>query len=356
MDTPLNLADAGQGRNQAMRTALALATITGRPLRLTGLVADAPPPRSGVGPGGLAALGAVTRISGGHFSAKPGEPEASFKPREARAGDYSFDVALKRPSCAAVSLMLETVLLPLAMADGSSHVLLGGGTHVPGDPTTDELAHVLVPDWRVLGIDVTFREISPGFAPSGGGEAEAVVTGPTVIAPLEAVRAFEPLKLGLVCTLAGLPVHLAEQALAGARDRLALHGLTAEEQLRRARGATGMSLLVWAQCPGLRVGMTALGKSRGGRPEALAIEAVEALLAFLHSGAGVSAFMASCLLPVLACARGTSHLTVDQMSTRLSATARVIEAFWPGVLRIDQPRNAPIQIRVKGTDFGRLAV
>jgi len=165
---------------------------------------------------------------------------------------------------------------------------------------------------------------------------------------------FLPLQVGVEVVSSGLPVHLAEQALEGALARLDLHGHKPLTRLRRARGGAGLALLAWAQDrAGLRVGFNALGR-RGGRPEALATQALGDLMAFLDSGAGLPASQAAGLLGPLACARGQSRLSVEFVSREMKAAMKAVETLWPGTVRLyEDPKGGPAQLRVTGRDLGR---
>jgi len=305
------LQDGGAARNVGLRLGLSLSLITGRPVKLAGLVDDSLKPRPGLGPGGLTVANAASAVSKGRIKGELGAGELEFAPGGLpRPGDYHFDVAQLQPSPAPYSPILEMLALPLAVAPGRSSVILRGTSHSAVAPTSDELASVLVPSWRALGLDLSYSEIAPGFFPAGGGEAEVTVRPATMLQPLKAEDPFRPLRVGVEVVSSQLPVHMAEQALQGAVDRLAMHGLEATGNLRRARGGKGQALLVWAGDGRMRVGFSTLGK-RGARPEALALEAVEALIHFLHSGAALPSGQAARLLLPLACASGVSLFTTS---------------------------------------------
>ena len=351
---PLSLPSAGLGRNQGLRTALCLAALTRQPVRLDGLVGDQPRPKPGLGAGGKTQVAAAARVCDGSFDISADNRVVWFTPGVLRSGDYAFDAAWERPSSAPVSLVAETVILPLAAAGGKSQVVLGGGTHVISGPTSDEVAHVLAPMWRALGLPVEFSEITPGFFPAGGGEAELKVGPAGPLQPLTMEQGFRPEEVRVEVVISGLPVHLAEQAQAGAEERLSLHGLPATGGIRRARAAKGLAVLIWARGGGLRVGFGAIGSARS-RPEALAIDAAEKLEHYLDSRAGLPADLAARLLAVLACARGASRFTVDSLSPGLRAAAEAVNLFWPETVRIDHgSRGALSHIRVLGRDWGKM--
>ena len=348
MDKTIFIPRAGQGRNQGLRTALVLAALSRRAVRLGGLVSEAPRPRPGLGAGNFTAAAAAAAVTAGSFELGREGSELLFVPGRPAAGDYSFDVARERPSPAPLSLVLEVVAPILAAAGGSSQVILSGGTHVPGGFTSDEVRRVLVPTWGGLGLPLEFMEISPGFLPGGAGEAELRVSSSSGMRSLKGDDPFQPLELGIEVVISGLPLHLAEQALEGAQARLNLHRLKASGRIRRARGSAGMSLLIWARGRYYRVGFAALGR-RGGRPEALANNACEALVGFLHSGAGLPAQLAAALLASLVCAAGVSRLTVDRSTPALKAAVQAADAFFPGAVLMNQPRqDAPLELRISG--------
>ncbi len=340
--------NAGAGRNQGLVTGLALSLALGLPVRLEGLKNDELRPEPGLGPGGFTAALAAARISGGRVEGGPGRTELEFHPGPVRPGDYSFDLAFRRPTPAPLSLVLQALALPLARLSRPSSLVLAGGTHVPLGLSSDEVARVLVPNWRALGLAAEYTEISPGFLPKAKGEAEAGLGPGGNPRPLLADSPFRAARFGVEVLISGLPVHLGEQALEGALSRLELHGLPARGRLRRARGGRGMALLVWAQGRDIRVGYSALGR-RGGQPHSLGIKPVEALKGFLDSGAGISAEAAAPLLSALACASGVSRLSVDRLTPTLRAALRALAAFQPQALRVDHSRpGRPVEIRILG--------
>ncbi|MCB2228989.1 MAG: hypothetical protein KQH53_20105 [Desulfarculaceae bacterium] len=348
------LKEGGAARNVGLRLGLSLSLITGLGVKLMGLVDDSLKPRPGLGAGGLTVANAASAVSRGRLKAEIGSGELEFIPGgPPQAGEYHFDVAQLEPSFAPYTPILELLALPLAVAPGRSNVILRGASHAVGAPTSDEIASVLLPNLRALGLNLGYSEISPGFFPAGGGEAELTVRPAVVLQTIKAEEPFRALRVGVEMMTSDLPVHMAEQALQGAIDRLAIHGFEATGNLRRARGGKGQSLLVWASDGILRVGFSTLGK-RGGRPEALALEAVEAMMHFLHSEAALPTGLAARMLLPLACASGLSLFTASGPPKPMAAAAGVINAFWPGTVRLFQPHPAsPLEVRVTGRDWGR---
>ncbi len=351
MPADVIISRAGAGRNAGLRCAVPLAALGGRKLRLQDLADDGKKPKPGLGPGGLTCLAAAAVVTGGYFAGGVGDTQAVFQPGRPQSGDWAFDVSEQVRSAAPFSLVLETLAPILAAAPGPSSLVLRGGSHVIGGPSSDELARVLLPCWRALGLAVEYTEVAPGFFPAGGGEAEARIT-PAQPRPLQALERFATQEIGITVLSSGLPVHLAEQALEAAADRLGMYGLKATGEIRRARGSTGMALLAWARGAELCAGFAGVGR-RGGRPAELATAAVDQLAGFIASGAGAPGRLAASLLPLLVAARGVSRLTVDRVGPALGTACRAAEAFFPGCIRLDEPgEGRPAELRVMGLGLG----
>ena len=112
----------GEGGGQILRTALTLSTLTGRPTRITGI-------RAGRSKPGLAAqhltgvLALADLCDADVDGAKMGSTEILFEPKSGvKAGNYTFDVAeqSKSGSAGSVTLILQTLLLPLALSGEKS--------------------------------------------------------------------------------------------------------------------------------------------------------------------------------------------------------------------------------------------
>ena len=116
----------GEGGGQILRTALSLSAVTARPFRLTNIRAGRQNP--GLLPQHLSAVRAAARISGATVSGDwLGSTELSFAPTHSpRPGSYVLDVAetAERGSAGSVTLILQTLLLPLAMTDATSTLVL----------------------------------------------------------------------------------------------------------------------------------------------------------------------------------------------------------------------------------------
>jgi RNA 3'-terminal phosphate cyclase (ATP) len=126
----------GEGGGQILRTALSLSVVAVRPFRLVNIRARRRKP--GLLPQHLSAVRAAAAISGAVVSGdRLGSTELDFAPGHLpEAGVYQFDVAQmsERGSAGSATLILQTLLVPLALAYEPSTLVVRGGTHVEWSP------------------------------------------------------------------------------------------------------------------------------------------------------------------------------------------------------------------------------
>ncbi len=161
----------GEGGGQVLRTSLSLAAITGEPIRIAGIRAGRKKP--GLAAQHLTAVRAAATICRGQLQGDAlGSTMLEFIPGGAvQAGTYSFDVteAQQGGSAGAITLVLQTILLPLALAQGDSQITLRGGTHVIFSPTMTYIEQVYLPMLRRMGITAQVKLGAWGWYPRGGG-------------------------------------------------------------------------------------------------------------------------------------------------------------------------------------------
>lgn len=159
----------GEGGGQVVRSSLALALITGRPVVIDRIRAGRDKP--GLGRQHLAAVRAAAEVGGGRggdcelIGAEIGSRTLDFRPGPVRSGVYRFCVG----TAGSATLVCQTVLPALLLADGPSTVTLEGGTHNAWAPPFDFLARTFLPLVARMGPRVTARLHTAGFYPAGGG-------------------------------------------------------------------------------------------------------------------------------------------------------------------------------------------
>jgi hypothetical protein len=176
-----------------------------------------------------------------------GSEEIEFAPGPVRFGDYFFDIG----TAGATSLVLQTLLLPLALAPGTSSVTIRGGTHVPWSPCF----HYLYWQWRPflarIGVPFDLTMTMAGFYPRGGGELQAQIPGETRPTPLRLTERGPLRTVRGLSAVANLPREIAErqrrQALRRLRNLLPeVEPQVVVEELPAA--SRGTVLLLLAEC------------------------------------------------------------------------------------------------------------
>ncbi len=160
----------GEGGGQVLRTSLALSLVTGKPFGIRRIRAGRPKP--GLMRQHLTAVLAAAEVGQAEVrGASLGSRELSFTPGAARRGDYSFDVG----TAGSCTLVLQTVLPALMLADGPSQLCLRGGTHNIYAPPFDFLQKAFLPLLARMGPQVDATLDRPGFYPAGGGQMTVAI-------------------------------------------------------------------------------------------------------------------------------------------------------------------------------------
>ncbi|MCK5620704.1 MAG: RNA 3'-phosphate cyclase [Alphaproteobacteria bacterium] len=343
MTGPLHIDGAhGEGGGQILRTALTCSALFRRPVRIENIRAGRKNP-------GLAAQHITSiRAAGAICAARIegdvlGSETLTFAPQAAvQPGAYHFDVAEAREggSAGATSLVLQTVLLPLALADGVSQVTIQGGTHMRWSPPFDYLRNVWLPSLHGIGIDAELALDAWGWFPIGQGRIRATIHGhkdgwPKPMA-LEQRGAL--IEVAGRAVAANLPAHIAQRMTDRAGALLAGLGVpVAIEPLRVRAACAGAGIFLTARYETVACGFSALG-ARGKPAEQVAEEAVAALMAHRNGGAALDQHLGDQILAPLAVANGPSRYSVERISGHLETNAWLIERF--GLARVGLERSA----------------
>ena len=97
-----------------------------------------------------------------------------------RPGAYAFRVGTAGSAC----LVAQTILLPLALAGGTSSFTVEGGTHSAMAPPFEHMDEVWLPHLRAIGFRARAAIERHGFYPAGGGRIRVDVEAPDEFSPL----------------------------------------------------------------------------------------------------------------------------------------------------------------------------
>jgi RNA 3'-terminal phosphate cyclase (ATP) len=331
METVFVDGSMGEGGGQILRTSLALACITGRNLRIENIRAARRKP--GLANQHLSCVRAACEICGGQCKgAAIGSQVLEFQPGPIRSGDFSFDIG----SAGSATLVIQTILPALFLADKPSAITVTGGTHNPWAPPFDFLAETFLPAIGTAGFKADCKLEKYGFFPAGGGKI-ALDVQPRHRIPSQTINFCEPaenVQIHARIYTAKLPAHIAQR-----QKRLLLQSKLKFKKIEHIEvtnsdgpGNCIMIRLVAASSaawgwPGGTTVFTAFGQ-KGKPSEKVVGEVVSLAEDFLQSGAATDRFSADQLLIYMAISKSGSFTTNDQ-TTHLTTNIETIKKFLP---------------------------
>ena len=129
----------GEGGGQLVRTAVALAAVTGKAIRIVNARAGREKP--GLSPQHLAAVRAVAELCDARAEGLALRTENfTFSPGTPRGGTFQFQIG----TAGSVPLLLQAALPVLLVAPVASRVIVVGGTDVRQAPPADYFKEVLL--------------------------------------------------------------------------------------------------------------------------------------------------------------------------------------------------------------------
>jgi RNA 3'-phosphate cyclase len=277
-----------------------------------------------------------------------GSAEVVFEPGPLRPGSYVFDVG----TAGAVTLVLQSLLLPCLGHAGAFDIAVVGGTDVPWSPPADYLRCVTLPTLASFGA-AELSVVRRGYYPAGGGRLALRLTGRD--APHVPIALIAPARATAIrgvshATRWLMRRRVAERQAEAARAALAPLGLPVEITTEYAEAySPGSGITLWTTAPDARsLGASALG-ARGRPAEEVGREAARALQREIASGAAVDRHLADQLIPFLAAAGGslrTSEVTAHTRANIYVAEAILGAAFTIEGERITAQKKPSVALRI----------
>ncbi len=324
----------GEGGGQIIRTAIALAAITGKEVEIKNIRANRPKP--GLAAQHLHAVKAVEKLSGGRTEGLGlRSTQLKFAPAALKGFEGEIDIG----TAGSITLLLQC-LIPVALfADEPTKVRIKGGTDVKWSPPIDFYTNVFLKAIQEMGCDVQIDMKRRGYYPKGGGLVEARITpshcGALPHDPASPVRAYlkgivfkENEREGIIKGVShscGLPAHVVERQ-AKAAERI-LNERVYDTEIKTeiendGKRTTGSGITLWR---GYKSG-SALGE-RGKRAELVGEEAARNVIKELGSVSTVEVHLADQLIPYIALADGKSEMKVREVTKHLETNMYVTKKF-----------------------------
>jgi len=309
----------GEGGGQVVRNACALSLVTGAPFRVFNIRGKRKKP--GLMRQHVTAIEAACAVGGGECEGLAvGSSELTFRPGRVVPGDYRFAVG----TAGSTSLVLQTVLMPLLLADKPSRLVLDGGTHNMLAPPFEFLVNAYLPIVERMGARVSAKLVRHGFYPRGGGRIEVEIA-PAPLTPIECVERGAPIERSACALFAGLPFDIADREIRVVRAGLGWSEREAYVRQLPEEQGPGNVLLLTARFEHVTEVFSGFGQL-GVPAERVAKQAVGRIQGYLASDAFAGPYLADQLLLPFAIAGGGSFTTVKPSQHSLTA-ADVIARF-----------------------------
>ena len=333
---------AGEGGGQVLRTALALSLLTRKPFRIANIRAKRNKP--GLLRQHLTAVEAATRAGDAAVEgAAIGAAALTFVPRTLRGGAYSFAIG----TAGSTMLVLQTILLPLALAPEPSTIELEGGTHNPAAPPFEFIEQAYLPLLRRMGAEVSIELLRPGFYPAGGGRIHVSIAPAARLGRLDLEQRGEIVSRRGRAVVANLAYTIAQREarqvaaiLEWSPDSVDAHTLTGS-------AGPGNAVSVFVGAENVTNVFTTFG-ARGVTAEKVAHDAALQAKRYINSGAAVDEHLADQLLLPLAVGAG-GCFTTTPLSLHATTNIEVIRQFVDVSVDVQVISNGVTRVTVEPT-------
>ncbi len=157
----------GEGGGQIVRTALALSTLTGTPIRVFDIRKGRSQP--GLKKQHLKSIETLKELCGAETNEiEVGSTELVYKPGKMNVKDLEIDIE----TAGSISLYLQPLLLPLFFGDDTCTLKIKGGTTGKWAMPVEYFNDIYLPHIKKYAKDMKLKLSKRGYFPKGGGEVE----------------------------------------------------------------------------------------------------------------------------------------------------------------------------------------
>jgi RNA 3'-terminal phosphate cyclase (ATP) len=310
----------GEGGGQILRSSLTLSLMTGKPFRMIHIRASRKKP--GLLRQHLTSVQAAARISGASVVGdRLGSQDLEFSPGQITPGSCQFDVG----SAGSATLVLQTILLPLALASGETTIDLSGGTHNPLAPPFEFLDRTFFPVLKAMGARISATLVRPGFYPKGGGRMRITVSPTKRLEPLDLMERGAIRQEQARAIVAGLPRHIADREIRTVAEILGWESSKLQVESLDTRFGPGNVLLLVIASEHITEVFTGFGE-RGVSAEKVAERVCRQVRRYLDADVPVGEHLADQMLLPLAIA-GSGRFRTLPLTPHTMTNIAVIERF-----------------------------
>ncbi len=294
----------GEGGGQILRSSLALSLITGKPFQIRNIRAGRKNP--GLMRQHLTAVNAAVEVGQAQVTGNQiGSAILTFSPQTVTAKKYHFSVG----TAGSTTLVLQTILPALLVADAPSEIILEGGTHNPFAPPYSFLEKVFVPVLRQMGPDIALHLQRPGFYPAGGGCFTVTVQPKARLDRIDILERGAIVHRSVKAYVANLPKMIGQRELGVIRSRLSWDKNALE--LVEVTDSHGPGNIVTAEIQSERLTELFTGFGMKGLPaDQVPLEMIQEVRDYLDAGVPVGRHLADQIMIPMAMAGGGRFRTL----------------------------------------------
>jgi RNA 3'-terminal phosphate cyclase (ATP)/RNA 3'-terminal phosphate cyclase (GTP) len=326
MDLLLDGSDAG---GQFVRTAVALAAITGKPIKITNIRGARPEP--GLKTQHIEGIRAIASLCNAEIEGlEVGSRTLTFLPGRLEAKDIEINIS----TAGSIGLVLQALLLVTANLDKSIKIKIrGGGTWNKWAPPVCYFNHVFLP---LIKEDSEIKILKEGFYPRGGAEVEVLTKSWTTqeinitdAGCIDDVEIFSFASQDL--QRRNVAERQAEAAVKYIKEKLKIEAKINASYSQT--DSTGTGILIVCRTENSIFGADALGEL--GQPaERVGATAAKYLVQDLFSGA-VDIHAADMLLPYIAF-HGSGKIFIPSLTHHVVKNIEVLEKFFDKKFKIEE--------------------
>lgn len=314
-----------EGGGQILRTAVALAGVTGKETRIFNIRASRDPP--GLKRQHLAGILAAVKICNALVEgAEIGSKEVVFRPDTINSGKYKIDIG----TAGSVTLLLQTLIPITIFSDKKTVLNITGGTNVQWSPSIDYYSEIFLYFLKKIGIETKMEILRYGFYPKGGGKIRFEVLSWENKNRIDLTERGEKKNIR---TISVATHHLKNAEVAERQIRGFRRVLPCEKETKYVDSySIGSSITGTAHFENSRMGSSVLGE-RGKKAEIVGREAAEELKKEIESNAVLDKHMGDQIIPYLGLVGG--KIKVSEITDHLKSNIWAVEKFLPVKFKIE---------------------
>jgi len=333
----------GEGGGQILRTSIALSAIMGIPIEIVKIRAKRDNP--GLRPQHMGAIKAVASLCNANVdNLRVGSDRIIFTPGKMRSAFIRLDVG----SAGSIALLLQAVIPSVGLSKVDAELEIFGGTDVRWSPTTNYLTKVVLPAYRLLGIDAELQVKRRGYYPLGGGIVRVRIKPTKELKSLNLISSENPLP-SIISLCSKLPRSVAERQLKAAKDYLLNQGIDLKNSEIRVEDSIspGSSILIYSVGEqGPFIGGDAIGE-KGKPSEEVGREAARLFSEEYLSNAPIDRHIGDMLVTFLPFAKSESKFKVSKVTQHLSTNLYIASIFTKCKYNIDEMQDGKAIISIK---------